>query len=190
MDSAFLEAMAAAIAARDIGVARFEFGYMAGRREGGIRRPPPKIAVLCDDYRVAVERFRARYGTDPLVIGGKSMGGRVASMIADEFYAAGQIKGCVCLGYPFHPAGRPETLRTAHLVTMRCPTLIVHGERDALGCRAEVEAYRLPNGIDIAWLADGDHDFKPRVASGFKHADHMASAAAAVARFVQDCEAA
>ena len=182
MTSAFLETMAEALARRGVGVTRFEFNYMAQRRTGEGKRPPPKAERLVDEFRAVVAEAG---GTSRRVfIGGKSMGGRVASMIADELFAAGQIKGLVCLGYPFHPPGKPEALRVAHLEEMTCPALIVQGERDPLGTRAEMEGYGLSAVIRVEWLGDGDHDFKARRASGFSQAGHIETAAGLVAGFL------
>jgi predicted alpha/beta-hydrolase family hydrolase len=158
---------------------RFEFGYMAARRQGA-KKPPPKAERLVDEYRAAIA---AAGPGAPLLIGGKSMGGRVASMLADEAYAAGQIAGLVCLGYPFHPPKQPTKLRIAHLEGLGCPTLIVQGERDPFGSRAEVEALKLPASIRFVWIADGDHDFGPRGGSGFTRAGNLAAAAGAVSAF-------
>jgi predicted alpha/beta-hydrolase family hydrolase len=101
-------------------------------------------------------------GREHLVIGGKSMGGRIASLVADE---AG-VAGLVCLGYPFHPVGKPDQLRVEHLKDLETPTLILQGTRDPFGGREEVAGYRLSRRIRVHWLEDGDHDFKPRKASG------------------------
>ena len=120
-----------------------------------------------------------------LFAGGKSMGGRVASMIADQLQATGRIAGLLCLGYPFHPVGKPDQRRTAHLADLRTPTLIVQGTRDPFGTRAEVASYQLSKSIDILWLEDGDHSFKPRRASGFTAAQHLEAATSAVAEFVR-----
>ncbi len=87
-------------------------------------------------------------GTGPLIIGGKSMGGRVASMVADQLFEAGRIAGLVCLGYPFHPPGKPEKLRTAHLEGLQTPTLICQGTRDEFGTRDEVLTYALAPSIE------------------------------------------
>ena len=114
------------------------------------------------------------------MIGGKSLGGRIASMAADE---AG-VAGLVCLGYPFHPPGKPERLRTKHLETLRTPTLIVQGTRDALGSREDVAGYRLSPSIRIAWIEDGDHSFKPRASSGRTEAQTLAEAIAHVQEFL------
>lgn len=181
MNSAFLEGMAEALVRRGVSVTRFEFNYMAQRRTGGLKRPPPKVVQLMEEFRAAVAEAG---GVGRVFIGGKSMGGRVASMIADEFFAAGQIKGLVCLGYPFHPPGKPGALRVAHLEGMVCPALIVQGERDPLGTRSEVEGYALSAAIRVEWLGDGDHDFKARRQSGFSQAQHIETAAEMVARFV------
>ena len=183
MSSAFLESMAVALAMLDVGVTRFEFNYMAQRRTTGAKRPPPKAERLMDEFRAVADELKGSGGR--VFIGGKSMGGRVASMIADELFEAGKIAGLVCLGYPFHPLGKPEALRVAHLEEMTCPALIVQGDRDLLGTRAEVDGYALSRAITIKWLGDGDHDFKARRASGFTQAQHIATAAELVARFVK-----
>jgi predicted alpha/beta-hydrolase family hydrolase len=170
MDSASMTTVAKALAAAGFRVARFEFGYMAARRVGE-RRPPPKAESVMPEYVAAIEGLGAK---GKLIIGGKSMGGRVASMIADEVFAAGKIAGLLCLGYPFHPMGKPEQLRTKHLAGLKCPALIVQGTRDIMGSSEEVPGYTLSSAIEILWLEDGDHDLKPRKAvSGFTAAGHL-----------------
>ena len=176
MDSTAMNAATAALAAAGVRVVRFEFAYMAARRSGE-RKPPPKAETVMPEYVAAVESLGPTNG--PLFVGGKSMGGRVASMVADELFAAGRIAGLICLGYPFHPPGKPEQLRTAHLEGLKAPTLIVQGTRDEFGTREEVPGYALAPAIDILWLEDGDHDLKPRKSvSGFSAADHMRTMAA------------
>src|SRR4029077_398562 len=103
-------------------VARFEFDYMASRRRSPGRKPPPRAETLCPEYLAAVDALGVK---GPLISGGKSMGGRVASMIADDLHAAGRVAGLLCLGYPFHPIGKPLQLRTAHLAKMKTPALPV-----------------------------------------------------------------
>lgn len=182
MDSASMTAVAKALAAEGLRVARFEFGYMAARRDGQ-RRPPPKAETVMPEYVAAIEALGAK---GKLIIGGKSMGGRVASMIADEMHGAGRIAGQLCLGYPFHPMGRPEQLRTAHLAGLKCPALIVQGTRDELGTRDEVAGYTLSPAIEVLWLEDGDHDLKPRKAiSGFTVAQHLKTMATRVAAWAK-----
>jgi predicted alpha/beta-hydrolase family hydrolase len=181
MDSASMTAAAKALAGAGFRVARFEFAYMAARREGQ-RKPPPRGESLTPEYRAAVEALIAEgHQAGPLIIGGKSMGGRVASMVADELFAAGRIAGLLCLGYPFHPPAKPTQLRTAHLAGLRTPALICQGTRDEFGTRDEVAGYTLSDRIELLWLEDGDHDLKPRKSvSGFTAADHLATLASAV----------
>ncbi len=183
MTSPFLETIAALIAERGIRVSRFSFGYLTARASS-TRRPPPRAELLIPEYQRAIDRVLASCPPgQKLIIGGKSMGGRIASMMADEQHAAGRIAGLVCLGYPFHPTGKPEQLRTAHLGSMRCPALIVQGERDPFGSRAEVEAMTLSPAIRFAWIGDGDHDLGPRGGSGFTRKGNLAAAADAVQAF-------
>ncbi|WP_042776030.1 alpha/beta fold hydrolase [Sinorhizobium fredii] len=183
MDSASMSATARALAAAGFRVARFEFGYMAARRKGE-RKPPPRAETLNPEYRAAVAELGA---TGPLIIGGKSMGGRVASMVADELHTRGKIAGLICLGYPFHPPAKPEQLRTKHLAGLKTPTLICQGTRDEFGTREEVRGYTLSDQIEILWLEDGDHDLKPRKSiSGFSAADHLETVAGTLRRWASD----
>ena len=153
MDSPFMNRVAEGLAATGLCVIRFEFPYMHARRVSGARKGPGKAETLNGDYLDVIRRAgEARH----IVIGGKSMGGRVASMVADE---AG-VRGLVCLGYPFHPPGQPEKLRVAHLEHMKTPALILQGTRDAFGTREDVEGYRLSRAIRVHYLEGGDHSFK------------------------------
>jgi predicted alpha/beta-hydrolase family hydrolase len=175
-----MQAVAALLADRGVTTLRFEFAYMAARRDGGSRRPPPKAERLMDEYRAVVAGVPQGA---PLLIGGKSMGGRVASLVADELDKSGRIAGLVCLGYPFHPPKRPDQLRTAHLVALTCPALIVQGDRDPFGSRDEIEALRLSPAIRFHWAGDGDHDLGPRGSSGFTRKGNLSAAADAIAAF-------
>lgn len=178
MDSDFMEKMASLLAERGIGVIRFEFPYMRQRRNGGKKRPPDRQPVLLDHWRQVIEKLGNRKA---LFIGGKSMGGRMASMLVDEL----PVQGCICLGYPFHPPSKPEKTRTEHLQALEAPVLIVQGTRDALGKQEEVAGYELSDSISLCWLEDGDHDLKPRVRSGFTHDQHLKQAADAIAEFIR-----
>jgi len=183
MDSAGMTAVVGPLVGRGLRVARFEFGYMAARRDG-VRKPPPRADTLAPEYRDAVAAVRAAGPIGSLLIGGRSMGGRVASMVADELDDLGYIRGLVCLGYPFHPPEKPEQLRTAHLHELRVPTLICQGTRDPFGTREEVPGYDLSPAIEVHWLEDGDHDLRPRKAiSGRSYAQNLGEAADAVAAF-------
>ena len=187
MDSPFLETFATLLAARDIATTRFEFPYMAARRTNPKKKPPPKAETLVQEYASAVATVAGRMPPGQhLFISGKSMGGRVASLIADELNRQGATIGLVCLGYPFHPPSKPEALRTAHLVDLKCPALIIQGDRDPFGTRVEVAAMTLSRAITLHWARDGDHDLGPRGASGFTRRGNLEGAVDAVARFVRD----
>ena len=185
MDSDFMQALAELLAARGVGVVRFEFPYMQERRVSGKRRPPNKMDELLASFQAQIDRAGEALSAVPLFIGGKSMGGRVASMLAQENFECGKVAGALCLGYPFHPPGKPEKLRTEHLASLTCPTLIVQGTRDKLGNRDEVAGYPLSAAIALCWLEDGDHDFKPRKVSGLKQQQHWQAAAERAAAFMR-----
>ena len=183
MDSASMAAAARALAAAGLHVVRFEFDYMARRRSQGGRKPPPRAETLVPEYRSVVGALSV---DGPLIIGGKSMGGRVASLVADELHATGAIKGLLCLGYPFHPHGKPALLRTAHLRSLKTPTLICQGTRDPLGTHEDVSGYDLSAMIEILWLEDGDHDLKPRKrVTGLAVSDHLQTVGEAVSAWVR-----
>ena len=93
-------------------------------------------------------------------------------------------RGVVCLGYPFHPPGKPEKTRTGHLKNLRTPTVILQGTRDSFGLPEEVGGYKLSSAIRIEWIEDGDHSFKPRARSGRTEADNIRAAIALVAEFI------
>ena len=175
MDTPFMNEIAAGLGQRGLHVVRFEFSYMQRARAQGKRKPPDRMPKLRETYHDVVGQLSA----GRIVVGGKSMGGRVASMVADEL----SVDGLVCLGYPFHPPGKPDALRTSHLEQLTTPTLIIQGSRDPFGTRSQVEGYALSARIDLCWLEDGDHSFKPRVKSGLTLAQHMEAATQAVADF-------
>ena len=183
MDSASMTAATKALVEAGFRVARFEFAYMAGRRGPDGRKPPPRADKVMPEYAQAITDLKAK---GPLIIGGRSMGGRVASMVADEEFTKGRIRGVLCLGYPFHPPGRPEQLRTAHLEDIECPVLIVQGTRDEFGMPDEVSTYPLSKQVRVLWLEDGDHDLRPRKAiSGFTLAQHLTTMADTVAEWTK-----
>lgn len=175
MDTPFMTFFADGLTGQGIRVGRFEFPYMAARRATGKKKPPDKLNVLLDAWRAVIAEAGAN-----VIIGGKSMGGRIASMVADET----QVRGLVCLGYPFFGMGRKDRPRVAHLENIKTPTLICQGERDALGDRAAVADLKLSRAISTVWLPDGDHDLKPRKASGLAHAENLATALNAVSDFI------
>jgi len=178
MDSGFMARVAKGLGERGVRVVRFEFPYMARRRTEGRRGAPDREPVLRARWLEMVERFG---GGPRVVVGGKSMGGRIASMIADEAHA----RGLVCFGYPFHPPGDREKLRTKHLETLATPALVLQGTRDPFGTRDDVAGYRLSPSIRVEWLEGGDHSFKPPASSGTTEAQHVARAIESAAAFIR-----
>jgi len=176
MDSSFMEEMATALSRESIQVIRFEFPYMQEFRKSGRRSAPDAPDALQECWADVVDQIGS---PSSLVIGGKSMGGRIAGTIADRL----SVRGLVCFGYPFHPAGRPATLRVAHLKELRTPTLILQGTRDTLGTREEIAGYTLSKAIRVAYLEDGDHSFKPRKSSGRTYEQNMTEAVQETVQF-------
>lgn len=181
-DGSFLTSFARSLSDKGVRVTRFEFDYLAQRRTGGPKRPPPRTPVLEEEFNQLLSDYPC---SGPVFIGGKSMGGRIASMVAEEQFKDGNIAGVICLGYPFHPPGKPEKLRTAHLERMSAPVLICQGTRDPFGTREDVAAYTLSKSVELHWFEDGEHSFKARKASGFTQEQHIESAAGAAFSFMQ-----
>lgn len=151
--SEFMQSMAKLISHPDIEVVLFDFPYMLKRQQTGKKSPPDRMPKLIEAYKQQIhEHGKGR----KVFIGGKSMGGRVASMIADEE----QVAGLICMGYPFHPPGKPDKLRTEHLQSLRTLTLILQGTRDPFGKPEEVASYDLSPTIKVQWLEDGNHSLE------------------------------
>jgi predicted alpha/beta-hydrolase family hydrolase len=186
MDSPFMAAIAGGLAAAGWRVVRFEFGYMARMLETGRRQGPERMPVLQEAFRQQVRLERGESPERPLFIGGKSMGGRVASLLVEELAASDGVHGCLCLGYPFHPPGKPLQLRTEHLAALRTATLILQGERDSFGKREEVATYSLTPQLQLGWIPNGDHSFKPTRSSGLSEADNWATAVALADSFLRE----
>ena len=178
MASEFMNELAQGLAAGGMRVVRFEFPYMARLRSEGKRSAPDRMPVLERTFKDVL----AQLG-DPAswLIGGKSMGGRVATRIAD---AVG-VRGVVAYGYPFHPPKKLEQTRTEHLADLRTPCLFLQGTRDPLGSREEVAGYVLSDAIRCTWLEDGDHSFEPRKSSGRTFRQNLEQAIAATLEFAR-----
>ena len=185
MDSDFMQSITELLIAKGVRVIRFEFPYMSERRKSGKRRPPNRQPELLECFRQVVERVSKRFA-EPLFIGGKSMGGRMATLLLTASPQQLSCKGVVCFGYPFHPQGKPDKLRTEHLFNISVPMLVLQGTRDSLGNCKEVEGYGLSEAIEMYWLKDGDHDLKPRIKSGFKQSEHLQAAAEKAGDFITD----
>ena len=177
MDTEFMNSIAENLGNFDYLVRRFEFPFMAERRITGKKRPPDRAPALLDFWKEVITKHSDR----PLFIMGKSLGGRMATMIADE----ANVNGVICLGYPFHPPGKLEKTRTEHLKDLNSPTLIVQGTRDPFGKPEEVDSYDLSSNIKIFWSEDGDHSLVPRKRSGFTAKDNWGAATQRIDQFIQ-----
>lgn len=188
--STFMQHMINALAAQGIQVFAIDFPYMQQMMEQGKRRPPPPVTKTLEHF-AAWYKLLGPLADLPLWVGGKSMGGRIATMFAStEFASSGSAsqQGCpgvIVAGYPFHPPKAPDKLRLSHWADIHCPLLILQGERDPFGTREEVSGYLLTAQTQLEWLTDGDHDFKPRRASGLKHEFLIDEAATLAASFVR-----
>ena len=129
----WMRARAGDLSDRAIRVVTFDFPYITARRKVP-DRPPALIAT----WHAVVAHVASRFPGQPLAIGGKSMGGRMATMLQAEPNAPTSVRGCVALGYPLHPPGRTDQLRTAHLSAIRVPLLVIQGERDPFGSPDDV----------------------------------------------------
>ena len=187
MDSDYMNGLTACLNKQGIAVARFEFPYMQRRRTEGKKFPPNGIKQLESSFREAFRQLAERADKNlPLLIGGKSMGGRVASMVADEWFADDlPVAGVCCFGYPFHAPGKPENLRIEHLLTQKTPTLILQGTRDPFGKPETIKPLSLSKNVEIIWLESGEHDMKPLAKSGLTQQGLWQQAAAVVNSFVK-----
>ena len=148
-------------------------------KQTGKRRPPEPAPKLHTYYEQVLTHAQPKL---PLFIGGKSMGGRMASMLACT--TKQPIKGVIAFGYPFHPPGKPDKLRTEHFADIPCPFLVLQGERDTFGTREELKTLAMPKQPDYVWLADGDHSLKPRKKSGITELENRQIAASSTAQFI------
>ena len=178
-NSDFMQLIAEALAKQNVNVIRFNFIYMQLAHDLGKRRPPDRADKLLAHFNSVLSEIDSLY---PVFIGGKSMGGRMASMLLEESDAL----GCICMGYPFHPPSKPEKLRTEHLLSINKPLLILQGERDTFGKSDEIETYKLSERVQVNYLPDGDHSFKPRKASGYSLEDNINQVIEHTATFIKN----
>lgn len=179
-DSEFMQNMASLLAEQGINVGLFDFEYMQIAKQTDKRRPPDRAPKLLAYFAKIIEQADSSL---PLFIGGKSMGGRMASMLACD--SAKHINGVLAFGYPFHPPGKPEKLRIEHFGQIPCPFMVLQGERDTFGTREELEALELAKRPEFVWLADGDHSLKPRKKSGFTLEQNLLVAAEQAQKFIK-----
>lgn len=178
MEHDFMAAVAKGLVEQGIRVVRFNFPYMIKRAEYGKKRPPDRAPKLLEAYEEVIAHFTSQ----PIVIGGKSMGGRMSSLLAENELVA----GIACLGFPFHPPGKPEKFKGDHLANIEKPTLILQGERDTFGKREEFDDFVLSSQVKVSFLPDGDHSFKPRKSSGHTEAGNIDLAVEQLAAFIKE----
>lgn len=185
MEHAVMASLAVGLADEQIQVVRFEFPFMQKTRLDGKRRPPDRAPALLACWReMAVEFAHPR-----LFLAGKSLGGRMASLMVDDLVINKEPEqlspmGLIMLGFPFVPPNKPEQFRGEHLANLRTPALLVQGERDAFGNRAAVESYALSSQIDTLWVRDGCHSFSPRKKSGTTLDNNLTAIIAAMRSFI------
>lgn len=178
MEHEFMQSVAKGLAFKGIRVIRFNFPYMIKRAEDGKRRPPDRAPKLLEAYQEIIEQVDA----DKLVIGGKSMGGRMASHLSE----VDKVAAMACLGFPFHPPGKPEKYKGEHLAELAKPCLILQGERDTFGKREEFADFDLPDSIRVEFIPDGDHSFKPRKSSGYTEQQNIALTVEKLSTFIKE----
>ncbi|WP_261884782.1 alpha/beta fold hydrolase [Vibrio pomeroyi] len=178
MDHEFMQSVAKGLAFKGIRVIRFNFPYMIKRAEDGKRRPPDRAPKLLEAYQEIIEQCDA----DKLVIGGKSMGGRMASHLSE----LDKVAAMACLGFPFHPPGKPEKYKGEHLAELTKPCLILQGERDTFGKREEFANFNLSDSIRVEFIPDGDHSFKPRKSSGYTEQQNIALTVEKLSAFIKE----
>ncbi len=192
MDSEFMNELADALADNRVQTIRFEFPYMQLRRADGRKRPPNREPVLLDAWRESVSavlegRVTGVADGGRVFIGGKSMGGRMASLLAATQEAPGHgIAGCLCFGYPFHAPGKPSHWRTSHFADLQVPLWIAQGDRDPFGGYGQaLDRLQGTRALSLVRVEDGDHDFRPRKRSGLTRAELIAKVACQAADFMR-----
>ena len=184
MNAAALTTVADALADARVPSLRFNFAY----RSAG-RRSPDRAPVLEAAVREAAGELvrRAKVAPEQLVLGGRSMGGRICSLVAADPLEPVPALGLAMLGYPLHPPGKPEQLRVEHFPRLGMPVLFASGTRDSFGTTDELkgQAKRVKGKVTFHWIETGDHGFKPLKSSGLTSAEALAGVAEAVVRFVE-----
>ncbi|QPR87436.1 alpha/beta fold hydrolase [Aeromonas hydrophila] len=180
MEHAFLAELSRLLAGPDIEVVRFNFPYMSKSALDGKRRPPDRQPVLLAHWRQMAKEF----AHPRLFLAGKSMGGRMAAELYQDSEDEMNAAGLLILGYPFHPPANPDRWRGDVLKQIKTPTLLLQGERDTFGTRAELADFPFSPSVSVHWLTDGDHGFKPRKSSGVSEEDNLRQAAGQIKNFI------
>lgn len=184
MNAAALTTVADALAAAGIPSLRFDFPY----RRAGKRAPdrPPVLEAAVREAAADLAR-RTKLPLERLVLGGRSMGGRICSIVAADEVEPMPVLGLALLGYPLHPPGKPETLRVEHFKRLAMPVLFASGTRDSFATPAELkrEAKKVKGPVTFHWIETGDHGFKPLKSSGISVDAALGGVAEAAVAFVR-----
>ena len=188
MDSDFIVQLSTLLKNKGLEVKTFEFPYMRKIRAEGKPRPPDRMPKLLAAFEQAMQSIEV---SKQMFIGGKSMGGRVASLLAAEqgvefVNQRKPVSGVICLGFPFHPPKQPNKYRGEHLSDIEIDTLIIQGERDIFGTQGEVEEFDFSDRVQLKFLSDGDHSFKPRIRSGVTFAQNLISCSDSIIDFIEN----
>jgi uncharacterized protein len=183
MATPFMESIAKGVINAGVRVVRFHFPYMEDMLRTGQQKSHDDGKVLRQNFSDMITHCieREQVPSKNIIIGGKAMGARMATMIADDH----KVAGVICLGYPFHPPRKPKQFRIRHLKSIRTPTLIIQGERDPKGKLEEIQKIHLSDSVEFHWLADGDNDFKPCKNSGRTLEENMNDAIQASNNFIK-----
>lgn len=186
IESDFMKGMVRDLNKSGLQTIAFNFPYMKIMEETAKRRPPDRMPKLIQAFKNQLEIYQDEYPNKKLVIGGKSMGGRVASLVASEIEKTqnNSINACICLGFPFHPPKKLNKYRGDHLSNLTTATLILQGERDTFGTRFEIDGYSLSNSVTVNFIPDGDHSFKPRVRSGYTLSQNIEQSVVEIVEFI------
>lgn len=186
MNAPFMTHFAKGLADQGFRAVRFEFAFMRQMRETGQRVPPGAPQEMMREMAAIVNHLG---GPENVIIGGKSLGGRVAMGLAAGMAKAGRpVKGLFCLGFPFHPPEQPENIQAAIFDNISQPVLLLQGSADPLGSRQEVEAHGMPEHVSLHWLEDGDHDFGTGDGSTRTKQQNWDEAAAALVEYCKSVE--
>ncbi len=185
IDSDFMQEIAKLMAQQGVSVGLFDFPYMQRAKAENKRRPPDRADKLLASFNDALSS--AMQGL-PLFIGGKSMGGRMASMLVakSDSEMVASVGGIIAFGYPFHPPAKKDKLRVAHFGDINVPFCVIQGERDTFGKQDELSLLADTSPAVIHWLADGDHSLVPRKRSGISQEQNWQQAADIAVAFIKE----
>ncbi|WP_428847772.1 alpha/beta fold hydrolase [Shewanella abyssi] len=183
MHHEFMTTMANGLAlgnAQDLRIVRFNFPYMRANAIDGKRRPPDRAPKLIADYALQLSILKRQFTPRKIYLVGKSMGGRMSAILAESL----AVDGVVCLGYPFIPLKGGEP-RLEPIEKCSAPLLVIQGERDKFGHKGLVETWPVMDKVQLHWLTDGDHSFKPRKSSGTTLGANLAQAISVIQAFIK-----